>query len=77
MTIAEDIDVTVHDVGFPPPPKPDITLPFDAVLEMMRVLRSHADVVEGRVPGVEQSVASFRAVADRLGHAVDEAGWSL
>ena len=77
MTIAEDIAVTVEDIGFPPPPAPDITLPFAAVLEMMRVLRLHADVVEGRVPDVEQSVASFRAVADRLDHAVAEAGWSL
>lgn len=74
MTIAEDIDVAA---GFPSPPKPDITLPFDTALEIMRVLRLHADIVDGRVPGVEQSVASFRAVADRLDHAVAEAGWSL
>ena len=67
--LAEDMDATVEVVEFPPPPSPDVTIPFHEVLAMMELLRRHAVVIEGKVPAVGHSVA------DRLDHAVQEAGW--
>lgn len=65
----------VDPVVYPPPPSPDITLPFGEALAMMEVLRRHAQLIEGRVPGFEQTVAVIRSAADRLDHAVDQAAW--
>ena len=71
MTQTQPVDVR----QYPPPPRPDILLPFDEALAMMEVLRRHAQLIEGRVPGFEQTVAVIRSVADRLDHAVDQAAW--
>lgn len=65
----------VDPVVFPSPPSPDIRLPFDEALAMMEVLRRHAQLIEGRVPGFEQTVAVIRSAADRLDHAVAQTAW--
>ena len=75
MTIIEDQTVDVVDVGFPPPPSPDITLSFKDALELMRVVRAVADELVP-VPHAEQARARLEACADVVDTAVQIAGWA-
>lgn len=77
MSIIEDTDVAVVDVGFPPPPSPDITIDWHDALALLEGLRKHARIVERSGARVEQSVAFFKGCADRLDAAFAQAGWEL
>jgi len=74
VTIAEDLDVQVEVVGFPPPPSPNLTLDYQAGLDVMR----HVDAVieELRlVPNSEQRIARLTACRDVVEASVERAGW--
>lgn len=77
MSIIEDTDVAVVDVGFPPPPSPDIVIDFQKALDMLGGLRAHARHIEHTTHLFPQQVAFFKGCADVLQAAFEQAGWEL